>query len=335
MRYGRLTTIFFTLALLFAFSVVSYADVTVARFVKSSGINGMGGYTANEKEAIKGLVKRVDSKREFTGKFLRRFSGAREKTTIYDVANDRVVMLDHAKKTYTVRKISLPEDKEGDARDYGDDGEAAAGDKDDSEVKVIRNELKLKDRGEKKTINGFPCRLYELTWLIETENVKTGERGKSLMTSLIWTTPETKKIKALQSEAERFNAAYLKKMGLDMDPGEYKRMGLSVVGTLSGRDSGELKKELSRIKGYPITTSVKWEIDMTGKKTKEDEALTLDRGVEGLLGSLGRKVAKGKKKKEKKPVFESYVEIKSIDASTLPGSDFTVPDGYKEKKRLW
>ena len=334
MTCKKIRIVFLAFILSLAIAAGAYADVTVERFVKSGGVNGMGASEHNEKELIKGLKKRVESTRKFTGGFLSKITGTKKTTVIYDINNDLVRTLDNSKKTYTERTITLPEDSSGGKSVNAGDDDASEKDGGDSEARIVKNELKLRDTGRKKKMNGFPCRLYTLTWLVVAENVRTGERTKSLMTGDYWTTPETRKIKALKSEEARFNLAYLKKMGLEMNPEDFKRMGLSILGSLAGTSGGELKKEMSRMKGYPVVTSIKWESESSKKTVKQDGAVDIKHGVGGLLGSLSKKMAK-KDRGEKKPVFESYTEIKSIDTSGVGKEEFSVPEGYKKKKGLW
>ncbi len=44
----------------------------------------------------------------------------------------------------------------------------------------------MRDTGKTRVINGFNTRNYEVTWDVETENPKTHERSRSLMTTELW-----------------------------------------------------------------------------------------------------------------------------------------------------
>jgi hypothetical protein len=297
----------------------------------------MGAFQSNEKESIKGLQKYVDSEKKMESKFMGRFMGDGKGSTLYHINNDAVYKLNHAKKTYTKRSISLPKDGGG-PDDSMHQVEEVGGEDEKEKVKVTKNELTMKETGEKKSINGFPCRKYLLTWLVETENVETGEKGKSLMTGEFWTTPETGKIKQLKQEEEHFNRAYLKKLGMDISPGDMKRFGLNILGSMAGSSGQDLKKEMAKMKGYPIVTSVKWEMEKEGGEaaSEEEGGIDLTKGVGGFLGGLKKKAMKKRGGKSKKrPAFESYVEIKSIDAKPVSGDLFQIPSGYKKAKGLF
>jgi len=44
---------------------------------------------------------------------------------------------------------------------------------------VVRNEITVKETGEKKTIGEYPCARYVITWVVETENIETGSAARA------------------------------------------------------------------------------------------------------------------------------------------------------------
>lgn len=349
MQYGKGAFIIFSTVFL---SVVSLspvsADVTVERVIKSGGIGGVGASESYEKEFIKGPKKREDSKTKFTGAILGKLTGEQTISTVYRIDKDLIWDINHPKKSYTERTISMPASKK---EEGGEDVRREEGmdKKEEEEVKIIKNEFKVKATGEKKTINSFPCEQYIVTWLVETENIKTKERSTSLMTTELWNTEEDSRIRMLQKEEASFNQAYMKKLGLEMTPEEMQNFGLNMMGQAFSDAAEELKKEMSKIKGYPIATTVKWEAE-TDEKAKaqsesrvqeeqeENEGIDVSKGLGGIMGGFIKKKMEAKQKekkteeekKGKKPIFESYLEIKGIDISTLADSAFDVPAGYKK-----
>ena len=325
------------------FSTPLFADIIVERFTKSGGFSGMGASEGQSRESIKGLKKREDSTMKFTGKILGRLAGAKKSSTIYRIDKDLIWDLDHSKKNYRERTVSIPQQETppGSSGPQGDSSMAEQGKEEQPEVRIVKNEFKVKKTGEKKTINGYPCVQYIITWLIETENIETKERGRNLMTTELWNTPEDKTIKMLKKEEEAFNRAYLKKMGMEMSPVQMKQFGLSILGSVAGAAGKDLKKEMSQIKGYPITSSVKWEAESieTSKKPKaqieeadEEEGLDLSKGLGGLGGFFKKAIGGSKEKEDRKnpPLFESYTEIKKIEIRSLSDDVFSVPAGYKK-----
>jgi hypothetical protein len=329
-------------------------DVTVERFNKSGGIKGIGASESTVVGKLSGLKKHDASSMKMTGAvggFLGKVAGDMGADVITNIEKDVVWTIDHKKKAYSESRITLPKEKEETDKSAG----RTKKDKEEKpKVRVIRSEVSVKETGEKKTINGFDCSRYVVTWLVETENIETGERSKTTMTNDLWNTPETKEIRALQKEEMEFSKAYMKKLGIDVSPEDARKFGMTVMASLFGEDEQamrkrlkELQEKMSKIKGYPIVTAIKWEMETTGasrpsggeKAEKESEDVEVSRGIGGLLGSLAKrsvkkKAAESAKESEKdgNVLFDFSSEIKRIDVSSIPSSDFEVPQGYKLKK---
>lgn len=360
---SKKNNIFIVMVLLISFAMCSliYADVTVERFTQSSGFGGVGANEATSITKISGLKKREKINMKLTGslgKFVTKMGGPMETDTIIDINKDAAWTMDHKKKTYTENKISIEMEK---IKNQPSTHEEAKREK--PKVKIIRNEFSVKETGEKKIINGFNCKKYLLTWLVETEDLETKEHAKNIMTSELWNTELTKELNALQKEEMEFNQAYLKKLGIEMSPQEAQKFGLGMMSGFLGADEKateenmkKLTKELSKIKGYTIATNIKWEHESDSMKKQreepakeeeveeqeeESEDVNISQGIGGLLGGVAKKAAEKKVKEEKKKkgaeknkgkenvVFESYTEIKKISTSKIQESEFTVPAGYK------
>jgi hypothetical protein len=323
----------------------------VERFNKSGGIRGIGASESTVVDKLSGRKKHETSSFKMTGSvggFFSKFAGDTGSDVITDIDKDVVRTLDHKKKTYTERPITLP--KEEPSRP--EKGKEAREEK--PKVRVVRNEISVKDTGEKKTINGFDCSRYIVTWLIETENLETKERTKTTMTNDLWNTPETKEIRSLQKEELEFSKAYMKQLGLTVSPEEAQKFGMTAVAGMLGDDEQsvkiklkELQDKLSKIKGFPIVTAVQWEVEMpeSARRSgdegveKESEGLDISGGIGGLLGGIAKKAAKKKAAESAKEkaaagqvLFDFYSEVRRIDVSSIPSSDFEVPPGYKLMK---
>jgi len=347
------------------FSIIGdmlYADVTVERFIQSSGFGGIGANEGTTTTLIKGLKKREKVNLKLTGslgKFVTKMGGPMETDSITDINKDVIWMLDHKKKTFTENKISIEMEK------MKGQPSAQEENKEKPKVKIIRNEFSVQETGEKKTINGYNCRKYLLVWLVETEDLKTKEHAKNTMTAELWNTELTKELNALEKEEMEYNQAYLKKLGLEMSPQEAQKFGLGMMSGFLGTDEKateenmkKISKEVSKIKGYNIATYIKWEHESDSIKKQreeaekteareeeeEDEDVDVSQGVGGFLSGVAKKAANKKLKEEKKKreaekkeknkgqenvVFESYTEIKKVSTSKIDESEFTVPAGYK------
>lgn len=331
-------------------------DVTAERFIKSGGIRGIGASESTVVEKLSGLKKHEKSSVKMTGSvggFLSRIAGDMGSDVITVIPRDVVWTLDHKKKTYIESRITLPKGKE-EPSGRAEETKAEETKQETSKVRVIRNEISVKETGEKKTVNGFDCSRYVITWLIETENIDTGERAKTTMTNDLWNTPETKETRALQKEELEFAVAYMKKMGLDISAEDAGKFGMAAVAGMFGEDDRavqeklkELQEKMAKVKGYPIVTALKWVTETSGPPRQapkeqaetESEDADLSGGIGGLLGGLARKTVKQKAsesvkdgRKEENVLFDVYSEIKRIDVSSIPASDFEVPAGYKMLK---
>jgi hypothetical protein len=129
-----------------------------------------------------------------------------------------------------------------------------------------------------------------------------------------------------------------------------------MVGAMIGGDQESFRKgarevaeKMSKIKGYPIGTGVKWQLKSSGGAAKQGggEAAgasdsgggtpDLSKGLGGLMSAFGKKVAKGTQSTASqseaggaRTVFDTYTEIRKISTAGLPGSDFEPPAGYKK-----
>jgi hypothetical protein len=330
------------------------ADVTVERTAKSGGIAGFGAGETTMVEKISGLRKRSVTNMKMTG-FLGKMAGDMGGDEITDIEKDAVWRLDHKKKTYTESKITPPPQPKEEEQKGGREGKAEK-----PKTRVVRNEVTVRDTGEKKRIGDYDCTHYQIVWIVETEDLETKERTESTMTSDLWTTPETAEIRALSQEEREFTRAWLKKIGWDMSDEDTRKMGLAMVGALIGGDEESFKKgakevaaKMEKIKGYPIGTGVKWQLKGgAGAAAKKGGAAgageggggeaggmpDIAKGLGGLMSAFGKKGGSGGGEKAAasgdaggaKTVFDTYTEIRKITTASLPGADFAPPAGYKK-----
>ncbi|MBI5014303.1 MAG: hypothetical protein HZB55_02280 [Deltaproteobacteria bacterium] len=334
------------------------ADVTVERFIRTGGFAGLAASESTAVEKLSGLKKREVHTTRLTGGglggLLGKIAGDMGSDSITNVAKDTVWSLDHKKKSYTEESISAAfrELQKGDQAQTADQGQTS---KEESDVRVVKNEISVKETGEKKTISGFPCTLYVVTWLLETENVKTKERSRSVMTTDLWNTPETRETKALAREEGEFSAAYLRKIGVDASAAQSRELGLGVVAGLFGgdqkaRDKGmaELREQMAKIKGFNIATAVRWEANAGDgaeaarpreTKPQEAEPAASTGGLAGMFGLAKKLMGGAEEAKPAEPaqpaaagstaLFDSYTEIRRIDLSSIGAKEFEVPSGYQ------
>jgi hypothetical protein len=321
---------------------IAWGDVTVESTYKTSGIKGMGEAEGTSSQRYQGDKKWESQTTRFTGAILSRLVGESGNVTITRVDKGVIWNLDTKKKTYQENPLVPPKSKTDDreARDPKDSKPTA---------RISKSEFTVKKTGASETINGFPCEEYLVTWLLEIEDLETKAKTRSTMTTNLWTTPETPLTRKVREEESVYNKALAKKLGMDLSPEEAKKMGLMAMGALMKADSEEMQKglirvknEMAKIQGYPIRTTINWNVegDKGAPGSQEEKTGKPERaeGIGGLLGGLGGKLAS--KKTEDKgagqgggsaPFFSTTVEIKSMAAEGLPNETFEIPSGYVKK----
>jgi hypothetical protein len=352
-RLMRRLLLILTLGLLAAAAVPAWADVLIERYSRSDGLAGMGAFENTTVQATAATAQREESHLKFSGGFLsavQKMAGIGASIRITRLDRDLVWAVDPEKKTYTESPLTARGERERPGPGQPRPGDQRPKDKGEpSDVVITKNEFKVEKTGASKTINGFPCEEYLMTWLVETKNTKTGETGKSLMTNRLWTTPETAQIRAAQAEEQEYSRAYLKKIGLDVTPAEAQKFlaGLRGVGEEDQQKAlARLGGELSKVRGFTIVSDLSWAGEGSGGEAKEGGAPRSGGGQPGvteMMGQLGKLFGGGPKKgasdpaasggEEKKgSLFSLYTEVKSIRTVPADPTRFEVPAGFTLKK---
>lgn len=305
----------------------------------------MGAYEGTSVTRLQGIKESQSLTTKFTGAILSRVAGGGEQVTITRIDKGVVWNLDPKKKVYTESPIEPVK--------LGGKGEGQGAEKEKPTVRITKTEFKVKKTGASETINGFACEEYLVTWLMEMEDLETKEKTQTLMTTNLWTTPETAAIKKLQAEQAAFSNAYLKKIGMNVSGAEMKQLGMEALMSMSKASQKDIEKEFARfktemakIKGYSIRTVVSWKVEGQGGNAPkaetaapaEDEGITggITGGIGGVFGGLKGAVTKKLIGEPKPPAgdapfFSSMTEIKSINTDAIAGDAFDIPAGYTKK----
>ncbi len=318
------------ITLILGLPLTAQADIKIENTIHFGGVFGMAANDTATTMYIQGLKKREESNTKFTGSVLgtlqkwKHGDKGSNSVVIMRVDENKVYTLDPDEKTYDEHPMYQPEKKKGET--------GTSTGKEDKDTKIIRNDVEVKDTGKTQKINGFDTHEYLVTWNLETENTKTHERAKSLMTTDMWNATEAKLDKARQ-EQTTYTLAYMKLMHLPMTADDLKQFGFNNV-TLSGADSKAFMDKFSKIKGYPISMDVSWKASDTGAPASGTHPATeSSQDVAKTLGNLFG----SKDDKDSKPdadgmstVFTSHMEVKSVATDALSKDLFEVPDGYKQ-----
>ena len=333
-----------TAATLLAFaSFAARADVKVETLTHINEVTGITAHDSDTTDYFQGTKKREENLRKFTGSVLgawQKFRGEDKGSMdidIYLIDTNKHYDLDPQKKTYSEDSIYDPNQPTKAPPEGGTTQQQQQ--QQDKDVKVTKNEFTVKDTGQTKNINGFDTHEYMITWDYETQNTKTGETAKNLMTTDTWTSNDSKLQRAREAEMA-YEKAYLQLMHMpEPTPQEMSMYGLGNGRVeVNGEDMKSALEKLKTIKGLPVSTDITWEIggtDKDGKPTTgEDQGKpqpTLDSALGGLFGK--KPDSSQQEQKQGTPgmttIFSSHVEIKAIDTSSVDASLFQVPSDYK------
>jgi hypothetical protein len=326
------------------------ADVTVTRRNESGGYQGMGAFQGTTVSSTKGSSRRDDNTLKFTGALLGKL-GASNHSVITQNDADKIVNIDHKSKTYAETSITDM------ARSAKQGMEKAKKSSSAGDARVVtKADLKVDPLGGGKTFAGLACQGHRITLLLTSKDAETGEVSQNRMVTETWNAAENADLKALREAETAYAKAFMKKMGLDMNPEEAQRFGGQALAALGLGDAAapqleKVKAEMSKIKGFPMSTEIKWfTLQPEGKSAakapepRDDEGgmPDLSGGAQGLLGGMAAKMAKKKmaasqeKKRQaaasgEQAVFSSRSEVQSVKVGPLSPDTFQVPAGYKKK----
>jgi len=329
--------------------LAAQADVKVETLTHINDVTGITNHDSDTTDYFQGDKKREENLRKFTGSVLgawQKFRGEDKGSMdidIFDVSANKHWNVDPQKKVYTVESIYDPNQPSKAPPEGGTTRQQKQQQQQDQDVKVTKNEFTVKETGKTQTINGFDTREYLVTWDYETQNTKTGETGKSLMTTDTWTSTDSRLTKAREAE-QSYDKAYRELMHM---PAMESYDASSMYGLEDGRvevNGQDMKTDLEKlkaIKGLPVSTDVTWETggtDAKGKQTNDSDAgkdsgKSLDSALGSLFGGKSKDDSSAQQQKQGTPgmttIFSSHVEVKSIDTSAVDASQFQVPTDYK------
>jgi hypothetical protein len=217
-------------------------------------------------------------------------------------------------------------------------------------MEVARNTFTVKPVGQKKkSINGFDTDGYLVAWMINLRD-KTGRNSTSTLNVEVWTTPINQAMRDTFSMEEKYAKAYagtlLSFEKQPIVPSEATKMISAYLAsslTLSSRNAFlDAGKQMSQIKGYPISTHLTWNFEgnaCAAKETKSSDSdssgsNTISTSPSGLISSLAgmlvqKKTEESVKNSESEPLLSFTTEVKSLKLEAVHDSIFSVPKNYR------
>ena len=306
-----------------------------------------GKFTSIQDIKISDVKKAVDSDNRFKGKgIMGKLAGkvalkSGQTGEIIDLPGMLTYSLNHKKKEYRVNPIETYSDEDYDG---GEESGVAQDSQEleemESDIRITRSEFKVDDTGENKTINKFPSQRYNLSWIVEWENIKTGQTGNNRLLTTVWTTPLAGDVKAGYDQEMGFSREHMKKLGIDIDSIQQDILGANWLvlftqmdnsGSSAQQDMSDFSKEMQKIDGYPVIIDGKYYATKQGGEEEEDGEED-GGGVKKMLGGFAKKALKKSKKQDpNEPAFSYYTELLEFRTDNVGEEAFQVPSNYKKK----
>ena len=338
-----------TIIVLFAVALVLtgqvFADV-VKKTNSEVNFTKFGKFSSVQAMQISAVKKATDSDNTFKGKGIMgklagKFALKSGKTgEIIDLPGMLIYNLNHKKKEYRVEPIqSYSEEAGEEGKGSGVEEEVEATEESESDIRIIRSEFKVDETGEKKSVNNFPSQKYEISWIVDWENVRTGETGNNRLMTTVWTTPFTGDVKECYDQEKSFTREHMKRLGFDIDAIQQDILGtnwLAIFTSMSDDGAGtqqdvpDFSKEMQKVKGYPVIIDGKYYTAKQGGEEEENEEE--GGGVKKMLGGFAKKALKKSKKQDSnEPAFSYYTELLEFRTDSAGAAAFQVPANYKKK----
>jgi hypothetical protein len=314
---------------------LAVADLKTETFTRASMLTGMGSTEINAVTQYQGDKRADENTMKMVGGIMGALAGKPQSSVeITRLDKDVVWDLNPPKKTYTERPIALPAGTEA-------KGERKQSGPEQKPYKIVKSDVKVNKTGATKTINGFACSEYLITWELVLEDTASKGQVTEVMTTDLWNTPLTDQLKKAQAIETEFSQKLAQKLGVGLSPEESDRLGAGMLASMYGLDAKEtagkleeVGKEMAKVEGYPIVTEVKWQVknDSTAKKPEPKEQP--EEPPTSLSGLLANKLApKPSSSQDQGVIFSSYHEVKSVSLDAVPEATFEVPTDYKKVEK--
>ncbi len=346
---------FITTGLLLTIAVsVSFAGA-IRQVSNKIHFKGIGTYQIQSTFKTQNNIQLHDSQKDFkgsgfTGNMLAKFVLKPGHTArVINLDKSQVIDINHNRKAFRIkplRKQSVNPLTDGDDEESGMNQDTESSN--ESDIKIIRNEFDVKKTGNSKTINGFPCNEYLITWVVEWQNINTQKSGIDSLSSHVWTTAVTSEMKAAEAEERSFASQLSHTLDLGLDDQHSQMLGLHWLAMFQALNqqqdhTGAINEEewtqkLKRIKGYPVLTDGKYFVysKTPQNKVKEKEEKINYRSKRSIFSGIMKKAFSKKKKKVtqktgiRKANFSFHTEMKMLKSASIPASAFQPPAGYRD-----
>jgi len=261
---------------------------------------------------------------------------------IVDLSEEKIYDLDVRKKTYRVTTFHELRRQMEEARRKAEEearkqepsapSEAAPA-KDEKQVEV---DFEVRNTGGTKTINGFDTHQSIATITVREKGKTVEQSGGLIMTTDLWLAPRIAAMKEIQD----FDLRYAEKLYGPMISGASPQ-DMAAAMALYPQIKQALAKwaaEAGKVEGTPIVTTVTMESVKSPEQLAEekaagqDEKLSNQRSVGGLLGGLARKAAKKDDEPKARATFLTTTNEVVQVTTSVNADEVAVPAGFHENK---
>jgi hypothetical protein len=345
--------------------------------VISNGIKGFFPFESTDRHFVRANLRRDDSTFKGTGTFSGYLIGKHSGTEITRLDRKLKWSLNTDKEEYTECPLTgcIKPSKQHQPERQNEAKPPEAQHESGCTMHIANTSFTVKSTGQKKSINGFDTDEYKVAWIVNLAD-KEARKTTSTLDIDVWTTPMTASMRDALGVEESFSRAYsgtvtetAKKQILPAEAA--KLISAYLASTLKPGDLNaflDAGKQLEKIKGYPISTHLAWNMDGnacapkdsgntenkpstsggTGStvsnvaenvaQSKHDSSSTsssVGSLVSGLAGIFAQKKSEEMAKEaEKEPMLSFTFEVKTLRIEPQHDSEFTVPKNYRLVSQL-
>lgn len=325
-----------------------HPTAVIERHVVNNGIKGFFPTESTELDYVRSTMRRDESTFKGTGTFSGYLIGSKSGTRISRIDRNLQWLLDTEKREYSECPLKGCADTSKRASPKQNDTRQPPKAQHESgcTMSIAHTSFTVKATGQKKTINSFDTDGYQVAWVVNLRD-NAARHSTSTLNIDIWTTPMTRSIRdALDMEdayARAFAGAVAptgRQQVLPADAakliGAYMASSLKPADLKAFLDAG---RQMEKIKGYPISTHLAWNMDGNACAPKETRAEpasqeSISTSPQGLVSGLTGMFAKQKTEETMQaaagePILSFTVEVQSLRLDQLHDSLFTVPVDYR------
>lgn len=324
----------------------------IERHVTNNGIKGFFPFESNEKHYVRADMRRDESLFKGTGTFSGFLVGTHSGTKITRIDRKLQWALDTEKEQYT--ECPLKGCAEPSKRPPARQNEAARQPEAQHEsgctMRIAHTSFTVTPTGKKKSINGFDTDEYQVAWVVNLRD-KAARTTTSTLSLDIWTTPLTQAMRDAMGIEAAYAHAFAGSVADTSKPqilpsDAAKLISSYLANSLTPGDRNaflDAGKQMEKIKGYPISTQLAWNMAGNACAPKETENKSsgskpvpsspggLASGLAGMFAE--KKTEDAMKGADGEPILSFTLEVKSLKVEPLHDSVFTVPANYKLVKQ--